>query len=546
MESGRVHSLFLFLCFQALYALTASGNVFRVPDEFEVYFQVEHLVDAGDLSVPQTLILRQPVIVNGQVVGQTPLFFGKKGRDGKPYAPYGPLAAVLALPHHLAGRAIATLVGVPRVPVPAPEAVPWTMLVGAITSLAPSTAAALAIAGFYRAARALGADARRALTLSVLLGAATVLWEYGTVFYAEAFVAAALIWSAAWLLAARATPRHATPLVVAAATLLAVAILSKPTAVVFTPAFVVGVLAQPALSWRVRLRVGAVLAAGIGVAMLCHAWWNVSRFGSPFDLGYDWSETIPRPPFRPFAIEDLPRGLAILLFSPGKSLFVWVPPLILALTRARSLARADRGLAAALLAGLTTALVFYGSYLFPEGGYAYGPRHLVPLVPLLMLAAAHPATRPLSRRAVLACGAPGAVLALLAVSTSFLDDQALGTTIPGAGQVGYYELIDPAPGRAANRYLPGYVPFVRALRSPAWSAGTKVGSGPDFLPYLLVTVRRLVPGGTAIPAWLPYAWPLPFLLLLAWSSARLLRIHEILRESSSGETGPADRLGRWA
>src|SRR3982751_6771739 len=85
----------LFLFFQALYALTSSGNAFRVPDEFEVYFQAEHLVDAGDLSVPQTLAITS---ANGESI-----FFGNVGRDGRPYAPYGPLAAVLALPHHLLG-----------------------------------------------------------------------------------------------------------------------------------------------------------------------------------------------------------------------------------------------------------------------------------------------------------------------------------------------------------------------------------------------------------------------------------------------------------
>ena len=45
MRSHGRTTLLLFVFFQALYALTSSGNTFRVPDEFEVYFQVEHLVD---------------------------------------------------------------------------------------------------------------------------------------------------------------------------------------------------------------------------------------------------------------------------------------------------------------------------------------------------------------------------------------------------------------------------------------------------------------------------------------------------------------------
>ena len=58
--SSRRRTLLLFAVFQALYALTSSGNVFRVPDEFEVYFQTEQLVDAASLAVPQTLAITQP------------------------------------------------------------------------------------------------------------------------------------------------------------------------------------------------------------------------------------------------------------------------------------------------------------------------------------------------------------------------------------------------------------------------------------------------------------------------------------------------------
>src|SRR5262245_24841135 len=104
---AKRRTLLLFVFFQALYALTSSGNAFRVPDEFEPYFQVEHLVDAGDLSVPQTLAIRQPTIRDGRVVGSEPIFYGKLGVDRKPYAPYGPLVAFLALPHHLIARAVA-------------------------------------------------------------------------------------------------------------------------------------------------------------------------------------------------------------------------------------------------------------------------------------------------------------------------------------------------------------------------------------------------------------------------------------------------------
>src|SRR6187431_1757015 len=195
---SRAASIGLFVFFQSLYALTSSGNVFRIPDEFEVYFQTEHLIDAGDLSVPQATEIRQSVVANGKVVGTQSMFFGKVGVDGKPYAPYGPLAAVLAVPHHLAGRALASMMGIRRLP--RAQGLAWVIFVGGVTMLATSTAAALTVVGFHRSALALGTPPRLALLLSVILGGASVLWPYGTSFFTEAFLAAAFVWAAAFLI----------------------------------------------------------------------------------------------------------------------------------------------------------------------------------------------------------------------------------------------------------------------------------------------------------------------------------------------------------
>src|SRR5688500_1595166 len=211
MSIAARNTLGLFLFFQALYALTSSGNAFRVADEFEVYFQTENLFDNGDLSVPHTRQLQQPRTVDGIIVGTDSMFFGKTGLDGKPYAPYGPFAALLALPHHIAGRALAGVLGIPRLP--QGKGLAWMIFVSGVTMLASATAAALAVSGFSRAALALVTPAQPALWLSVLLGAATVLWPYGTSFYTEAWQAAAMIWAAALLLEAR-TASHARARVV--------------------------------------------------------------------------------------------------------------------------------------------------------------------------------------------------------------------------------------------------------------------------------------------------------------------------------------------
>ena len=479
---GRT-TLLLFLFFQALYALTSSGNAFRVPDEFEVYFQVEHLVDAGDLSVPQTLAIRTPVVRDGQTVGSEPIFFGEVGRDGKPYAPYGPLAAVLALPHHLVARAVAWIAGVPRSPLPGGLA--WVFLVGGLTMTATATAAALAVAGFHRAVLALETPEQPALVLSVLLGGATVLWPYGTSFYSEAWQAAAFAWAAAALLEARRTsrladataPRRARQLVGVAAVLLAIAGLTKTTSLVFAPGFVVAALCDRSVPPAPPSQAAAVLALGIALATAIHVSWNGYRFGRPFDFGYGWNDMIPQLPPRQFLAADVPFGLAVLLFSPGKSIVLWAPALLLAAARAKTFWRREPGAALGLACSAVVGLIFFAAYLFPEGGYAHGPRNLVPLVPLLLLPAAGRDGGRWPVPAVAACAAAGILMALLATSVSFLEDQGgrIGPVSPNV----YCRRIDPAPGRSWVRYRLDYVPFVSTLRSERWPRAETLGLGPD-------------------------------------------------------------------
>jgi hypothetical protein len=501
---SRAAGIGLFVFFQSLYALTSSGNPFRLPDEFEVYFQAEHLIDAGDLSVPQAVEIRQPVVVNGKVVATQSMFFGKTGLDGKPYAPYGPLAAVLAVPHHLAGRALAAMMGIQRVP--RAQGLAWVIVVGGITMLATATAAALTVVAFHRAAIALGTTPRISLLLSMILGGATVLWPYGTSFFSEAFLAAAFMWAAVLLIESRAAARPERHIALAAV-LIVVAGLTKVTSLIVAPAFVAAVMAERSIDMPRRLRLAAAIGGAIVLAGVLQLGWNAYRFGSPFDLGYDWSETIPVMPPRAFDVTDIPRGLAVLLFAPGKSLFVWAPVLVIAGLNAMATWRRDRALATGLVTAAGIGLLVYAAYLFPEGGYAHGPRHLVPIVPLLALAAAGPPTRAQKPSLMYACAAVGFVMALLATRVSYLEDQAMRRDQMGQPIENYYEQVVPAPGRPNNRYRLEHIPFVTALRTPGWSNAANLGQGPDHFYKHLGQARRQLRDGRSIPESLPLLWP---------------------------------------
>ncbi len=389
--------------------------------------------------------------------------------------------------------------------------------------LSTATGAALAVAGFYRAAIALKASPQTAVVLSLLLGGATVLWVYGTSFYTEGWQAAFLIWTAALLLEARQSARHAEAKVIGAALLLTAVGITKVTSLIFAPGIVLAVLADRTLESRTRLRVAIVLLLGIAAAVGIHLGWNAHRFGDPFDFGYDAAETIPQMPPHPFRLADVPRGLVVLLATPGKSLLLWAPVLVLAAASMKDFWRREPGISAALIVTLTTGLVFYAAYLFPEAGYSHGPRQLVPLVPLLLLPAV---SRPITawpRSALTICAIVGFGIALLATSVSFLEDQGIGSDLGAGARLAYYDRIEPAPGRPWNRYRLEYIPFLRTLSGGNWPSGDALGHGLDYFPHHLARARRELPGGAAIPAWTVWVLPMFWLALFLGAAAALAR-----------------------
>ncbi len=386
-------ALGVFLMAQALYFATASGWPWRSPDEYEVYLQTESLVDQGTLAIPQ---------LKGR---EKEFFFGKPGRDGQLYAPYGPFVAYCAAPFYLLARLV-TSQGNER---------------AGLTTLAAATAGALAVAGFFRAARRRTTE-KDALLLSLAL-ALSVLWPYSKSFFSEAFSAAALTWT--WVLC----EEEQLPSAIALITL---ACLLKATNVFFALPLA---LARPE-RWRLLL---GVVAAG-----LVHMQWNSHRFGDFRDFGYNWGETIHGTP-RPFG-GSLLRGLTVLLLSPGKSIFIWAPCVLLALPHYKK----EKPIALAAL----VSLVVFSIYIWPEGGYCHGPRHLVPLLPLLLLPAAHG----FPRRALIPLVIAGAAMNALAASTSYLEDQAMGD--PPTHDV-YYVIDETVPdGLPRNVYRLGYLPQV--------------------------------------------------------------------------------------
>lgn len=111
--------------------------------------------------------------------------------------------------------------------------------------------------------------------------------------------------------------------------------------------------------------------------------YNFAARGDAFAFGYAQG----RDALWGFA-SPLATGLHGLLLSPGKGFFYYAPVLVLSIFGARALLSRDRALALLLLGVCGGALLLHARWWAWHGDNAWGPRYLVPALPLASLLAA--------------------------------------------------------------------------------------------------------------------------------------------------------------
>jgi len=399
---SRHIALWVFAAFQFFYLLTSTGRV-RTADEYNTLYTTESLVLHGTTAVPQAVALHN--------------FYGRLDVHGLPRAAYPPGQALACAPWYAAGQyLLARLPGVP------PD--DTDLMVAFASCLSSATFAALTVTFFFLLLLGIGTPLRPALFATVMLGLATPIFAYSGWLFSEP-LSAAIFAGVAWLLFARAPiapPSSRTAAV--AGLILGLATLVRPTNILAVIVFAMAILACHG-NKRLRAAFTLCAASAIGVAiLLAH---NAVLFGSPFAFGY------------PAAAEgakqlnrfDTPllTGLYGFLFSPGKSVFIFAPPVILALAGLGGLWRNNRSLAALAILFPLVDLLFFAKYSQWEGGYCVGPRYLVPALVFLCLglgpalAASQKNYRSLKTLAVILLGL-GAIVQCLSLATSFMEDQA--------------------------------------------------------------------------------------------------------------------------
>jgi len=207
----------------------------------------------------------------------------------------------------------------------------------------------------------------------------------------------------------------------------AVAIVFRPDSIVLFGPIVPLVLLfhgrrELVASWR---RWVPSLAVPIALALAWTLAYDTLRYGNPFKLGYSGVYDT-----RGFSTPVL-QGIGVLLWSPGKSFFVYSPILIAAIPGVVLLARRRAPLAAVVVAIFVLRVVVYAKWWTPEGGSAWGPRFLLPLCAVLAIPFGEVleklrALRPRSRRvAVGLLGALAATSAVVQLSSLLVDSKSI-------------------------------------------------------------------------------------------------------------------------
>ena len=230
------------------------------------------------------------------------------------------------------------------------------------------------------------------LTVAVFLG--TPLFAYSTMLFGHAIAAAWLtigLWSG--LVAARSR-RPAIGHAAVAALALGLAVLTEYPAVLPALAIAAGLLTVARRPKR--LAAGAPAAAIPASLLLLHQY---SAYGSPFTIGYGklggtpFATGMSRGAFG-IGLPD-PAAAVQLLFGEYRGLFVYGPVLIAAALAFAFWPRVlRRKLALALIAGAVALWLAIAGYTYWQGGPAFGPRHLIPAIPLLALGLAFWPERP--------------------------------------------------------------------------------------------------------------------------------------------------------
>lgn len=341
----------------------------------------------------------------------------KRGADRRSYGKYGLGLSLLEVPLLTAVRVSSRLLDVPEARV---RSILLSLLSPFLTAL--STALIWAIC------RQLGASLAAARLAALGYAFGSLAWAYAISDFSEA-LQSCLVATAAWALVGFDRTDRGRALWFCGVAI-GWGILTKITMAVLVPSFVLASwLASRSAgdTWSRALVRSAGIVAPVAAALAIIGWLNWLRFGSILETGYN----------TPVLTHPLGNGLYGLLVGPNKGLIFYAPQVVLAPFAAQALWQRSRPLAIAILFGVSAWIVLTALFYDWGGGWSWGPRYLVPVLPLFFVAVGLVLDRPRMREIARVLFVAGFAVNLLGVLVS--EDAYRRTTMRVwlAGRTGY-------------------------------------------------------------------------------------------------------------
>ncbi len=376
----RVPFGWLLIFLLSLLLLLAGGRL-APRDEETTYRMTANLIERGQLTLTQqdfTLAPQPYAAFLPQVAPRTQATtWTVPGPAGQAYPLYTHAQPLLQIPLYLIGRIVG---GAPL----DLSSVAWTRFT--VSLLNPIV---IALTGWLIAlfGSRWGFSARLSMGLGAVYSLGTMAVVYTHTNFSDPLLA--LLFTLAAYSAYRAGEDRRGRWLLLTGLALGLALYLRERALIWLPLY----LGYLLLTGRARtLRHWLAVLLPIACAAAALALWNSVRFGSPVVIGY--ASWVADTGFEAPSIV----GLFGLLISPGKGLLLFNPIAWLGLIGLFAMLRRRRAEALLFLSFAVVAVGFYARYNFWTGGWNWGARYLLPLLPFLLLTAgdwvhAHPTRR---------------------------------------------------------------------------------------------------------------------------------------------------------
>jgi len=300
MTKSKIH-LMLFLFFFSVYALTGQGSIQSVDGKI-MFLLTQAMVENHSVSFSEMVTL--------------------KDTPGPQYSKYGLGMSVLAIPFYLFGKLLSFLLGI-EVSLSTQFAV--SMINAMLTALS-------CLMVFRIATERFEFSLRTSLFLALGFGLSTIAWYYSEDFMSEPAATFFLLSAVYWVTGKDPVTRKRD--LVWAGTFLALAVSCRLAVLVVIPGFILYqwmVWAESAEKDIKGLTMDLIRPAIPVIAVLVLIMiYNYFRFANPLETGYEMISG-------PFLV-----GFFGILFSPGKSLFLFNPCLPANSTRRKTITSAKQ------------------------------------------------------------------------------------------------------------------------------------------------------------------------------------------------------------